>query len=316
MPLKEKTGGKINYVQNKGAMCLTERQTDPVYKAIEEGNMINTKAVKCESVTCETAQIQNDNPYKKVVLNNVFKEKDESPEMRNWCIFSDNAWYIQQDQVTPQNLNIDTLDYRDHKEIYLKLKEEEREILDVDFGFYPDIIKSRYTDVYEGVYAEMVYANKFNENSDLSTTYLGQTEMMRDTKIKAKERFPITGQGFASGKLLDGTECQILLDTYVTKSYMSKSYYLRCKTLHALPKFSSNTQRIQVGNGQYVSVLFLIPVVINIHGHRFEIFTLVSKIHDNVDLVMGVKNIFELEGVIDLRDSCLIFSADQFHFSP
>ena len=50
--------------------------------------------------------------------------------------------------------------------------------------------------------------------------------MTRDTKIKAKERFPITGQGFASGKLLDGTECQILLDTGATKSYMLKSYYL------------------------------------------------------------------------------------------
>ena len=153
--------------------------------------------------------------------------------------------------------------------------------------------------MYEGVHAEMVYANKFNENSDLSMTYLGQIKMTRDAKIKAEERFPITGQGFASGKLLDGTECQILLDTGATKSYMSKSYYLQCKTLHTLPKFSSNTQRIQVGNGQCVSVLFIIPVIIDIHGHRFEIFTLVSEIHDNVDLVMGMKNIFELEGVID-----------------
>ena len=118
--------------------------------------------------------------------------------------------------------------------------------------------------------------------------------MMKDTKIKAEERFPITVQGFASGKLLDGMECQILLDTGATKSYMSKSYYLRCKTLHALPKFSSNTQRIQVGNGQYVSVLFVIPVIINIYGHRFKIFTLVSEIHNNVDLVMGMKNIFVL----------------------
>ena len=153
--------------------------------------------------------------------------------------------------------------------------------------------------MYEGVYAEMVYANKFNENSDLSTTYLGQTKVTRDTKIKVEEKFPITGQGSASGKLLDGTECQILLDMGATKSYMSKSYYLQCKALHALPKFSSNTQRIQVGNGQYVSVLFVIPVIIEIHGHRFEIFTLVSEIHNNVDLVMGMKNIFELEGIID-----------------
>ena len=49
-------------------------------------------------------------------------------------------------------------------------------------------LKSRYLDAYEDVYAEMVYANKFNENSDLSTTYLGQTKMMKDTKIKAEEK--------------------------------------------------------------------------------------------------------------------------------
>ena len=111
-------------------------------------------------------------------------------------------------------------------------------------------------------------------------------------------------------------ECQILLDTGATKSYMSKSYYLQCKTLHALPKFSSNTHRIQVGNGQYVSVLFVIPVIIDIHGHRIKIFTLVSKIHDNVDLVMGMKNIFELEGVIDSRESCFSFLSRSIPFFP
>ena len=189
----------------------------------------------------------------------------------------------------------------------MQLKEEPLLSLDINFGLYPDMTKARYLDVYEDVYAEMVCASKFDENSDLSTTYLGQTKMTRNTRIKAEERFPITGQGFASGKLLDGMECQILLGTGATKSYMSKSYYLRCKTLHALPKFSSNTQRIQVGNGQYVSVLFVIPVIIDVHGHRFEIFTLVSEIHDNVDLVMGMKNIFELEGEIDSRESCFSF---------
>ena len=111
MPPKEKTGGKINYIQNKEAMCLKERQTDHVYKAIEEGNIINTKTVTGESMTCEMAQFVDDNPYKKVVLNKVFKEPDKSPEMKNWSIFSDNVRYVQHDQMTPQNLNIDTLDY-------------------------------------------------------------------------------------------------------------------------------------------------------------------------------------------------------------
>ena len=115
---------------------------------------------------------------------------------------------------------------------------------------------------------------------------------------------------------MDGTECQILLDTGATKSYMLKSYYLQFKTLHALPKFFSSTQRIQVGNGQYVSVLFVIPVIIDIHGHRFEICTLVSEIHYNVDLVMGMKNIFELEGMIDSQDSCFSFLSTSIPFFP
>ena len=66
----------------------------------------------------------------------------------------------------------------------------------------------------------------------------------------------------------------------------------------------STTQRIQVGNSQCVSLLFIIPVIVDIHGHRFEIYTLVSKIHENVDLVLGIKNIFELKGVINSRDCC------------
>ena len=70
----------------------------------------------------------------------------------------------------------------------------------------------------------MVYTNRLDENSDLSMTYLGQIKMNTDTKIKAEESFPITAQGFTSGKLLDGTGCQILLDTGATKSYMSKSF--------------------------------------------------------------------------------------------
>ena len=184
----------------------------------------------------KSTQVQDDNLCKKVILNNVFKAKDESPEMRNWSIFSDNVRYVQHDQATSQNLNIDTLDYRDHKDLYLTLKEEGIETLDIDFGLYPDVTKARYLDVYEEIYAEIVCANNFNENSDLSMTYLGQTEVMRDTKIKAEERFPITDQGFPSEKLLDCMECQILLDTGATKSYMSKFYCLRCKTLHVLPK--------------------------------------------------------------------------------
>ena len=114
------------------------------------------------------------------------------------------------------------MDYQQHNDLYCELKEEEGSSLDVDFGINPESLKVKYLDLYEDVYADMVYTNRFDENSDLSTTYLGQMKMNRDTKFKAGERFPITGQGFTSRKLLDGTDCQILLDTGMTKSYMSK----------------------------------------------------------------------------------------------
>ena len=76
-------------------------------------------------------------------------------------------------------------------------------------------------------------------------------------------------------QLLDGTECQLLLDTGASKSFMSKSFYMQCKSLHSLPKFALNTQRIQVGNNQCISVLFIIPVIIDVHRHRFEIYMLI-----------------------------------------
>ena len=53
--------------------------------------------------------------------------------------------------------------------------------------------------------------------------------MIKDSTIKAEESFPILEQGYIMGKLLDGAEFQVLLDTVASKSFMSKSHYLYCK---------------------------------------------------------------------------------------
>ena len=148
--------------------------------------------------------------------------------------------------------------------------------------------------------SEIINTARFNENSDLSMTDLGKTNMNRDHKMVAEEKFLMSELGYTTGKLLDGTKCQILLDIRASKSPMSKSHYLHCKSSHLLPKFMSKAQRIQVSNRQYVSILFVIPIIIDIHGHRFKIYNLVSKVHKNVDIVLGIKNVFELEGIINL----------------
>ena len=43
------TGGKVSYIQNKETMCLTEKQTDYIYKTVEEGNIINIKTMTYET---------------------------------------------------------------------------------------------------------------------------------------------------------------------------------------------------------------------------------------------------------------------------
>ena len=56
--------------------------------------------------------------------------------------------------------------------------------------------------------------------------------------------------------------------------------------------------------------------MIDRHGHRFEILTLVSEIHENVDLVFGIKNIFELEDIINSQESCFSFLNRSIPFFP
>ena len=200
-----------------------------------------------------------------------------------------------------------TLDIKAVNKYKYKFNTDDREFKELDFGTMPQKLQEEYMDIYERVHSEIVSSNRFDENSDLSTMYLGKVDKENQHKLKAEESFPISEHGYTSGKLLDGMECQLLLDMGASKSFMSKSFYMQCKSLHSLPKFASKTQRIQVGNGQCVSILFIIPVIIDVHRHRFEIYTLVSEIHENVDLVLGIKNVFKLEGVINSRDCCFKF---------
>ena len=80
--------------------------------------------------------------------------------------------------------------------------------------------------MYDGVYAEVISINRFDEDTDLSTTYLGQIDMSRKTGVKAEESFAMNAVLHTRGELLDGTECKILIDTGTKKSYMSKSFYM------------------------------------------------------------------------------------------
>ena len=172
-----------------------------------------------------------------------------------------------------------------------------------------------YLDIFEGVKPDVMHTAHCDENSDKGSTHWGMPKMRRQDKLKVTHKAPITEDCYIPSKLLDGTDCKILLDMGASKLFMSKTYYLNCPSLHSLPNVVSKTKNILVGNGHYVGVLFVILVLINLQGRMFEVDTLVSEIHDNVEMVMGIKNVYEI-GVISTRDSCLHFLNRSISFFP
>ena len=103
----------------------------------------------------------------------------------------------------------------------------EREYKELDWSNSTKIYKRKYLDIYDGIQSDIVSSCKFDENSDISTTYLGKIgNIESQDKLKAEESFPISENGYTLGRLLDGTKCQLLLDTSASKSFMSQSFYM------------------------------------------------------------------------------------------
>ena len=194
---------------------------------IEDDRMIGNKSKEEENKS-------ELNPYQMAILNKKPKDDAKREQMINWSIFNDRIKYVDESfcsGMTP-SLTIRPLDDKRHKGLYNGLKSDKALIPDIIFG--KDRIRDTYLDKYDSIQTEISQVTKFDESTDLRTTYLGGTDVTREHVIKAEERFPISGQGYTNGKLLDQTECSILINTGASKSYMSKSYYMRYKSLHTL----------------------------------------------------------------------------------
>ena len=120
-----------------------------------------------------------------------------------------------------------TLDIKAVNEYKHKPSTDDREFKELDFGIMPQKLQEEYIDIYEEIQSEIVSSNRFDENSDLNTMYLGRVDKENQNKLKAEESFPMSEHGHTSGRLLDGTECQLLLDMGASKSFMSKSFYMQ-----------------------------------------------------------------------------------------
>ena len=138
-------------------------------------------------------------------------------QMEQWSILSNIVNYIQYDRHPKifYNLNIRAVNKEKHKR--RSNTEEERQMLEWDFGDMAEKLKEEHLEIYNGIQSDILSTTRFDDNSDLSTAYLWRVDMSTASKIKAEKTFPISEQGYKVGKLLDGTECQILLDTGASK---------------------------------------------------------------------------------------------------
>ena len=224
LPLDSSIGG-----QNRDSLTvgqyLTRDQTKYIYKKLGTGEMINTDMIQQEMEQEKQLGRIDDtsretNPYKELIVINAEKIEPLMTQMEQWSILSNVLNCVQHIRFHSMNhtLNIKAMNR------YKSKPDVNREFKELDFGTTPQKLQEEYVDIYKGIHSDIVSSNRFKENSDISTTYLGKIENGgNQDKLKTEESFLILENGYTFGRLLDGMKCQLLQDTGVSKS---KSFYM------------------------------------------------------------------------------------------
>ena len=160
---------------------LTRDQTKYIYKKVETGEMINTDMIQQEieqekqlgrihSTSRET------NPYRELIVNNVEMIEALITQMEEWSILSNILNYLQHSRFNSMNHTLDVKAVNRYK----SKPDMDREFKELDFGVTPQKLQEEYMDIYERIHSDIVGFNRFDENSDISTTYLGKIENKGD----------------------------------------------------------------------------------------------------------------------------------------
>ena len=125
------------------------------------------------------------NPYKELIVNKAEKIEPILTQMEQSCILSNTLNYIQYDRHPKNNHSLNLSPVNKYRKSLCTKEEEEKDMLGLDFGQMLDILREEYLDVYEGIQSEILSTTTFDENSDLSTMYLGKVDISKNNKIKA-----------------------------------------------------------------------------------------------------------------------------------
>ena len=157
------------------------------------GEIINVDMMKHEiEQEKQLSQMDDDsgevNPYRELVVNNAEKIEMQKTQMEQWSILSNSLNYVQHSKFNSMSHSLNIKPVNRHK----VKPNEEGEFREMDFGVNSQNLQAEYLDVYEGIQTDIVSSSRFDENSDISMTYLGKIEQEESqNKLKAEEPFPI-----------------------------------------------------------------------------------------------------------------------------
>ena len=126
MPTADKKGETFKLAKtNNPNDFLSKEQVEFVYKKVNKKKGININMIKQE--IAQTKLIEEDEldyTYQKAILAEVRKDK-EPTQIEEWSILSDHIKYITHDESEAfYKLSIDTLNYRQNKDLYKKIERE------------------------------------------------------------------------------------------------------------------------------------------------------------------------------------------------
>jgi len=163
-----------------------------------------------------------------------------------------------------------------------------------------------YLDRHEDVEPVFNLGKTFNVLEEVGVTYLGRRDRLITNPAQPTQAFKINNKAYTPGVLPNGDPLEILIDTGCTSAILTEGFYNSHPELHNLPKFHCPVKNITVGNGETISVKFVIPLQVGIPDwqdkmHDFQIYTMVVQCPPSgyASLVIGMKELHEIEAKLD-----------------
>ena len=122
------------------------------------------------------------NPYQELVVNNAEKKEPLMTQIEQWSILSNILNYVQHNRFHSMKHMLDIRAVNKYKH---RPNTEDREFKELNFGTMPQKLHEEYIDIYEGIHSEIISSTRFDENSNLNTTYIGRIDK---EKIQVKGR--------------------------------------------------------------------------------------------------------------------------------